>query len=259
MVEMVDCCDLCVDTLVDGAVNFRDLGGYATRAGQVRRGLLFRSGMTHFISDAGWRTLADVYGLRTVIELRTPVERREDGLAPYETYGISHEHVPVLADAGASMTEVVRRFAGMHGGDYEWTAAYARMLEQGGPAFRRVFEVMVAEEALPAVFHCTGGRDRTGVMAALLLAVPGADDDAIALDYALTGLHLRRHVDCFTGPARRMEMSREEMAQLLETREEAMLGFLALIRERYGSAEGYLAGIGVGNELLAELRVRLVT
>ncbi len=67
---IAECCDRCLDAAVDGAVNFRDLGGHRAGAQRVRHGLLYRAAMTHEIAEDGLRTLVEHYGLRTVIDLR---------------------------------------------------------------------------------------------------------------------------------------------------------------------------------------------
>jgi protein-tyrosine phosphatase len=249
----------CVDDLIDGAINFRDLGGYPALGGRVRRGMVYRSGMTHFISESGWQRLATDHGLRTVIDLRSDGERSGEGLASLAAFGIAQYHAPVFADTGAiGSADMKRRFAAMRTGTYDWTVAYEQMLEVGATAFRHVFDMLARHEARPLVFHCTGGRDRTGVAAALVLSVLGVADDVIATDYALTGTYLRRHVDRFAGPAQRMDMTIDEMARMLETREEAMLRLLELVAARHGSVEGYVLDIGVTSEVIEDVRAALV-
>lgn len=247
----------CLDDLIEGAVNFRDLGGLPAATGTVRRGVLYRSGMTHQISEAGIQRLAEEYGLRTVIDLRSRQEL-DSGLATWHVAGISHHHVPVLQSTTASIEEISRRYAEMKSGVFDWTGMYVRMLEEGAPAFKQVFTLVAKADGLPAVFHCSGGRDRTGVTAALLLSAVGVADELIARDYALTGAHLRPHLDRFTWQSERMSMTREEMAQLLETTEEAMLRFLEITRGQYGSAAGYLGSVGVEEDTIAAVREKVI-
>jgi protein-tyrosine phosphatase len=249
--------DLCLDAVIEGAVNFRDLGGLPAQGGVVRRGLVYRSGMTHHISESGLRHLGQELGVRTVVDLRSRQEV-ENGLATWEVAGITHHHIPVLQNTTASIEEISRRFAEMASASFDWTDMYVRMLEDGAPAFRRFFELIDEDESLPIVFHCSGGRDRTGVTAALLLATLGVEDEVIAMDYALTGALLRPHLDRFAATSERMRLSRDEMARMLETKEEAMLRFLEITEEQYGSAAGYLESIGVEHETVAGVRRRLV-
>jgi protein-tyrosine phosphatase len=249
--------DICLDDVIEGAVNFRDLGGLPAEPGTIRRGVVYRSGMTHHITEAGLQCLAKQYGLRTVIDLRSQQEL-DNGLATWQTAGIAHHHVPVLATTEASVEEVSQRFVEMKSGSFDWAGMYVKMLEEGAPAFRQVFLLLAQDEGTPAVFHCAGGRDRTGVTAALLLSSAGVANDVIARDYALTGTYLSPHVDRFTFQSERMNMTRDEMARMLVTTEEAMLRFLDLLSEQHGSVTGYLGSIGVEEDTIITLRERLI-
>ena len=108
------------------------------------------------------------------------------------------------------------------------------------------------------MFHCTGGRDRTGVAAALLLSSLGVDDETIAQDYALTGEWLQPHVDRFGRQMEALQMTRESWARLLETSAGAMLRFLAWLREEHGSAQAYLREAGVGAVTVEAAREHLL-
>jgi protein-tyrosine phosphatase len=252
------CCERCLDAEVEGAVNFRDLGGLPAAGGRVRRGLVYRSAMTHWISDDGLRALTHRYGLRSVLDLRAEQEIADEGLAPFATWGLTRHHASVIPQR-VEPEEVRReRAAAMRENRYDWTASYQRMLRDGELAFRRLFELLAEPGALPAVFHCTAGRDRTGVAAALLLGLLGVDADAIARDYALSGRHLRPHAERFIPQSRRLQISAEQMAAILETSEEPMARFLALTTEEYGSARGYLERIGVSAATMDALRSALL-
>jgi protein-tyrosine phosphatase len=253
-----DCCDRCLDAVVDGAMNFRDLGGHRAGEMRLRRGLLYRSAMTHEIAPSGLRRLAKEYGLRTVIDLRSDEEIQTYGVAPFTTAGIAYYHHSVTSRA-ASPPEIVARYQQqMRDGTFDWTASYLRMVENGGAAFRAIFTVLAAPEAMPAVFHCIAGRDRTGVAAALLLGSLGVSAEDIAHDYNLTGLHLRAHAHRFNRQAERLSISHEQMVAILDTEAEAMHRFLEEITRRHGSIEGAVSSLGVEDETLARLRTALL-
>jgi protein-tyrosine phosphatase len=248
---------ICLDDRIEGAVNFRDLGGLPADSGRVRLGMIYRSGMTHHISGSGLQRLSQEVGLRTVIDLRSPRELA-DFRSGWEDYDILHEHAPVLQDTAATMEELNRRFAELGTDGFDWASMYSDMLRTGAPAFRRVFAVLARTEALPAVFHCSGGRDRTGVTAALLLSVLDVSDELIARDYALTGVYLRPHRDRFSGPRRQLAIPPEAIERVLETTEDSMLRFLSVTRAEYGSVPGYVRAIGVESAELAALRAALI-
>lgn len=247
----------CLDAHIEGAVNFRDLGGYAAGEGRVRPGLLYRSGMTHGISSAGLRVLRERLAIRTVIDLRAPREAHQEGIAPFHALGIARHGVPVVS-AALPDDEFRRQITARFSGTFDWAASYRRMLDEGQATFRYVCEVLTEPGALPAVIHCTAGRDRTGVVAALLLAVLGVADAEIARDYALSGAYLRPHLPRFARLAEQAGIDAERLARVLDTSEEAMAACLAYLRARYGSAEAYLRAAGVSAERLHRLRTLLL-
>lgn len=247
-----------LDEHVDGAVNFRDLGGYSGALGRVRRGRVYRAGMTHHLSEAGLMLLRDGYGMRTVIDLRTEQEMAKDGVAAFHQAGIRHIHAPVFASLDQNEETRRVRLTEMREGRYDWSASYRQMITDGGDSFRQSFSLLADAEALPLAFHCTAGRDRTGVTAALLLSLLGVERDVIAHDYALTGTFLRPHVGRFLRPDTRTSISEEQMLRILETSTEAMASFLTWLGETHGSAEGYLRGLGLGAEQIGAIRRALL-
>jgi protein-tyrosine phosphatase len=248
----------CLDETIEGAVNLRDLGGYRAGNAVVRRGVVFRSGMTHHISEAGVRALVERYGLRTVIDLRAAVEHEQDGFAPFEPLGLRVHLLPVADNLNAPAEEQRRRYEQMRAGTFDWAASYLRLTRAGRGVYRRFFEVLAEPDALPAVFHCTAGRDRTGVAAALLLSVLGVSRADVAHDYALSGVLLRPHVRRFIRASSRMQMTEDELARVLETRHDAMDRFLDALSGEYGSVEGYLADIGVTGRQITVIREALL-
>jgi protein-tyrosine phosphatase len=255
---ILDCCDRCLDGSIEGALNFRDLGGHRAAGGRIRRGMLYRSAMTHDISAEGLSTLAGDYGLRLVIDLRSDEEIAEYGTAPFQAAGVSYHHQPV-SSRSASPPEIVKRYQQeMREGRFDWTASYLRMFENGAPALRSIFELVAAEDGMPAVFHCIAGRDRTGVAAALLLGSLGVSAGNIADDYAITGTHLKRQAHRFARQATRLDLTTEQMTRMLETEAEAMHRFLRELTDRHGSIEGAVLTMGVQESTIRILREALL-
>jgi protein-tyrosine phosphatase len=172
--------------VVVASANLRDLGGLPTGdGGEVRRGRLFRSGHLHELTVAELATLRGL-GLRTVVDLRRPVEVDERPTPTLD--GVRRVHVSTSADdnefavVAANMTDpaMADRAAGL-------ARAYNRSivvhhLHRYVPAF----EVLVDPAAGPALFHCTAGKDRTGFVAAALLGMLGVDDEHILADHELS-------------------------------------------------------------------------
>lgn len=126
------------------------------------------------------------------------------------------------------------------------------------PAYVRFFETIAEPDSLAAVFHCSAGRDRTGIAAALLLEVLGVDDETIVTDYHATGNNLQPHAHRYGRISVELGMTGDEIARLLMTNPAAMTEFLAHMRETHGGAEQYLVTNGLDRAILAEIRGQLL-
>lgn len=234
----------------DGAFNIRDVGGYATTDGQtVRWQALYRADGLHRIPADAVTTLERL-GWRTVLDLRTT---DEVDAGAFRCNGVEVIHLPVLRSTWGvpevSDIEPVS-FLSTH---------YLRMLVEGANAIAAAFEILASPTHLPAVFHCSAGKDRTGVLAALVLSALGVPDDVVAADYHLSAIAVDQLVAWLkaTRPDLNEEMARQPKA-FLSSPPEAMLTFLDELRARFGSVEGYLACIGVGDDRVAALRQALL-
>lgn len=249
----------CLDADIEGAVNFRDLGGYPASDGLVvRSGRVFRCGMMHHISPAGLGTLRDRLGVRTVVDLRNDRELTDDGVSPFAEYGIDRHNVAIGGETVMTPEERRERFRAFAENRVDWCESYIAMAGRASVAFRSFFELAADAGNAPLVFHCTGGRDRTGVAAALLLSSLGVDDDTIAYDYSLTGDLLQPYLDLFGRQMESLGMSRESWSRLLETPADAMRRFLAWLREQHGGAESYLRDAGVPGSAFDAVRGHLL-
>ena len=255
---MLDLLDRELDGAIPGAVNLRDMGGIPVEGGRVRPGLVFRSGMMHNITSDGLAALADNHRIRTVVDLRNDMELEQDGVSDFAAAGITHRNIPVVTGAATAVTRT-ERIRELASGQLRWADMYLKMLQDSPQTFRQFFEVLVDQSSLSVVFHCAGGRDRTGVSAALLLSVLGADDDAIATDYARTGPILMRYPDRFGRTMQETGLTSEQMAAMVgNTAPEVMHDLMAMLRAEWGTTEGYLESTGLDMAVLPELRAQLV-
>ncbi|MET0614553.1 MAG: tyrosine-protein phosphatase [Thermoleophilaceae bacterium] len=158
----------------DGCVNARDLGGLPTvRGGVTRRAALIRSEAVDRLSPPGWRALRE-YGVRTVIDLREADERGEPG------DGVETIHIPL--DRIADDPEFWDDW--MHGPQFGTPLYYGPFLEHFPERIEQVLDAIERAPPGGVLFHCVGGRDRTGMVAIAVLAAVGVVPDAIADDYA---------------------------------------------------------------------------
>lgn len=231
------------------ALHLADVGGDLTEDGrQVRTGLLYRSSALHKLRPAE-RTRLEALGLQHIIDLREPgaSERRPDAL----TVG-TVTSLPV----GFNLLNTVRaRDVWLRKVNWQALAhprVYAEVLEENGSLFRRFLESLL-DHPLPALVHCTAGKDRTGMIVAVLQLALGVSQARIVAGYMAIQPHLEQHFP------RRIKA----LVQLLggpplacSVRPEYMEGMLLHVLEKHGGAESYLRSIQFGRA--AELRARFL-
>lgn len=242
-----------------GTRNVRDVGGYpAAGHGWTRRGLLFRGDSLHALDDAGQHRLAE-HGLKTVVDLRTDAERA--AYADRLPDGVRVVIVPILdslrdrrsaTPAVAEQAEVSRL--------PDLADSYRFFVDQCGSRVARAVAELAEPGALPALVHCMAGKDRTGVVIALVLSVLGVPDDVIAADYAATGKLLgdEYRAEAMARAAAR-GLDETQYARLLTCEPELILELLEYVRGAYGGAAAYLIRHGLTQSALRYLRGELVS
>lgn len=228
--------------------NLRDLGGHRTAGGgTVKRGRLFRAAGLHRLTEADVAAASELR-LRTVFDLRTGHELQRYGGFPTELVVVEPYHAPMLPDLTERKDSAVAA-GGLLG------ERYVEMLDSGRDAVALVVNRLAAADAFPAAFYCTAGKDRTGVMAAVLLGLLGVSDDDIAADYLLTAEampHLLEWID-----ANEPEMGawmKTLPPAVLDTPAEAVPALLDGLRERHGTIERYVRWCGAEERAIDALR-----
>lgn len=241
----------------DGCVNVRDLGGLPTEdGGETRAGRVIRSDNVGALTAAGWRTLAD-HEIVRIVDLRWPEEIADD---PPRDVDIEVVRVSVLGDSmDASLAHMREMDARLDDVDdvtdhYAWS--YVEFLERHREQFGRALAA-IADADGPVVIHCMGGKDRTGLVAALLLRMAGVDPAVIGGDYELTASNLAARSRAWLDQASN-ERDRARREKLSQTPAAGMRRVIETIEERYGSVAGYLEAGGVSERQLDALRTRLI-
>lgn len=239
---------------LERAFNFRDLGGYAAADGRtVRWGLLYRADGIHRIEGADLARVSAL-GIRTVLDLRTRGELDHHGRVPTESFDAVYHHLPLIEqvwerDLPVAELDAVDFLAGR----------YFDMLRLGSTSIVTALNTVATADRLPLVFHCSAGKDRTGVLAAILLSVLGVSDDDIASDYALSRAAMRELAEWVrTERPESYETMAAQPPAFLDAPPLAMRRFLALARSQYGSLTEYVAGSGVGTDAIESLRATLL-
>lgn len=215
--------------VLEGAVNFRDVGGLPLGGGgRVRPGVLYRSDSLHALTDADLTRVHDELGIRTVVDLRMDQEVAE--LCPPPGAFRDHVqrlHLPFFTTFREEWQEP------MGWATEELRAErYYEFAVSGGPSMVDLLRLVADPVRTPAVVHCHSGRDRTGVAVALLLDLLGAERAAIGADYAVTGRYITEH-----------ELAPERVVRMLEK-----------VDNRHGSVAGFLLEQGAGEQDLAATR-----
>ena len=240
---------------MEGCVNFRDLGGYATEEGRTTRWRrLYRSDALQDLTGEDADFVIRELGVRLVVDLRNSDESQRDGRGPLPDLGAEYRHFPLLEERGFppfTGGDVVERLAGT----YEW------LVRNSGPriaeAVNTISESMAVSEQLAqsgVVFHCSAGKDRTGMLAAIILEVLGVNRETIHSDYLLTN-------DVVEGILRRikgMQPDATPTTQSLSAQPEAFRRFRETLHGEYGGAESYLREHGVKGSTLDTLRSHLL-
>lgn len=238
---------------LEGLYNFRDLGGYRAADGRaVRWGRLYRSDALHHLTERDAVRARDELGLRTTIDLRTEAEveayPEPVGLLP------RRHHLPFLATLKRSEDAVER----VDRGPEATAERYLRMLEGAGGRVAEAVRILAEPEALPAVFYCAVGKDRTGILAAVVLGLLGVPDTEIIRDYTLTShgvedvIERLRRSDVY-GPG-----IHDTPTPNFHPHPDSMALVLRGLEADHGSIEGYVRANGVTIETIEALRDALL-
>lgn len=233
-----------MDPLLPGTFNSRDVGGLRAGSGRLRSGHLVRSDAPVRLGEAGRLALRSL-GIRRAIDLREPVERELD---PPDLDGLDIEihHQPILSDGFAvdphsTLDEI-----------------YRDVLERRGVRIAAVVRLLARDDT-PTLIFCSAGKDRTGIVIAVLLSVLGVPDEDIVADYART----ERSLDgafraAIEARAAASGLAKQELAAELGAPPRLMWDTLGWLRSTYGGAAGYVEVNGVSGSELRALHQRLV-
>ncbi len=235
---------------LEGCYNFRDLGGYPTEDGaRVRWRLLFRSDALHHLTPADVSRMLGEFAIGEIVDLRSSGELRSEGRGLLAAESARFHHVPLFDAALPDDTQQAV--------EYSLADRYFLMAEHAREPIARVIKTL-ADSTAPAVYHCAAGKDRTGVVSAILLALLGVCDELIVADYAASQEKLDEIIDRLLASEGYQGMLEALPPETLHAEPETMVSLLERIRARYGSMHGYARGIGVSDESIQRLRERLL-
>lgn len=233
----------------DGCVNVRDLGGHSTReGGRTAFRAVVRADSIRLLSDEGWDALVE-YGVRTIVDLRSPIELEAD---PPRDVPVEVVHVPLLDPRNNEEARAaVDAWPTTEG-------AYLEMLERFRPSFARAIRAIARARAGAVLVHCLGGKDRTGLVVALLLTLVGVPPEEIAEDYGLSARNLARRSAQWIAQAVD-DAERDWRSRVVLGEPQTMLDVLVELEARYGSVPSYLLAGGATAEDVDRAQARLLS
>ena len=234
---------------LEGCFNFRDLGGYSTEDGRtVRWQQVYRSDALHLLTAEDVTRIRDELHVKTVIDLRSTPELRAAGKGLLACERICFHHLPLFdgriaaPEDPAAVTTLSDR--------------YVLLAEHAREQIARIMTV-VADAEGAVVYHCAAGKDRTGIVSAVLLGLLGVRDEIIVADYAATRENLDAIIERLMATKAYQTMLAALPPGTLHAEPATMVTFLERLRARYGSVRGYARATGVADATLDRLVDRL--
>lgn len=239
----------------EGCVNVRDLGGHATEEGGVTRfGRVVRADSVRHLSEGGWSALVD-YGVRTVLDLRYASELEAD---PPRALDVDVVHLSLFGEPDIERWRELDALGEAAGDDVGFTRViYLEVLEEHRTNLAHAISTVGRSPAGGVVVHCHAGKDRTGLVTALLLRLAGVSREDVAEDYAVS----ERNLAVLNEPwilKGEDERERARRRRISATPAAAMDGVLEELERRYGSVREYLRDAGAAEADLAAARGRLL-
>jgi protein-tyrosine phosphatase len=241
---------------IKSVTNFRDLGGYQNRDGATiawRR--IFRSGDFRNITANDFALINKDIGLTTVIDLRTAEETEQQGKWNCTEFGIRYHHIPFPGGGGNKKEEQRLLKEGINLGEF-----YLHITN--GVNFSKqlitALEIIASSNNHPLVFHCAIGKDRTGILSAILLSILGVDDEVIIEDYTLSGPAMKQVREDMVKNPPGIDFVKRLPEYFWEAAPESMAVFLSGIKKKHGSVVRYLINVGVDTYLIEAIRKNLI-
>jgi len=246
---------------LEGGVNFRDLGGYLAVDGRrVKWGQVLRSDNLGRLTDRDVIYLQKM-GIRLVCDFRTPAEIKK--LPDRYPQGSLGKTLRLPIRHGES--DPANTFDRIKKGDIDWMTdefmikGYLNNIEEFAPLWANFFNNLAKRSNRPLVFHCTGGKDRAGVGAALILLVLGVPEETIIRDHGLSNLYIAAVLESLYDRIRSLGVDPEEISAYFTAPENAIVAVLKHLEKTYGSAENYLINkAGVHEKILNRLKEDLL-
>ncbi len=239
---------------LEGTVNTRDIGGYATADGRKTRwGKLLRSDSLHQLTPKSQQTLID-WGLHSVLDLRKSKEMQKTRNVFFDHDRVTYYHQNMVGDTLIRERETIPE--GLEYVEHmRWS--YSVVLDRRKSHIHDTLCLLSQPDTMPALVHCAGGTERTGLIVALVLGIAGVPDETIAEDFGLTArFSYQKYLEIHPEVSAESYTLEDHQAQVC--RPDTMLAVLRTLEERYCDVVGYARNIGMSETQIEALREAVV-
>jgi len=238
---------------VTGTYNVRDLGGYRTTTGSQTKGhMMLRSGNLDKIPISSQKQLID-YGIRTVIDIRDEWEAENYPNVFVDSSQINYLNLPLIGDRLSNdvrWRSETENYVHLH-------ELYIHYLEHCQIQIANIFTAIV-QSKIATLFHCHAGKDRTGLMTALLLSAVGVANHDIAMDYSLSSQQIPHLIHEWRQYAIKHGQDMEQFDRKVASKPETMLEMLNFIQNQYDNTVTYLHSCGISNTIVEQIQERFL-
>ncbi len=235
---------------LEGAYNVREVGGYSTRDGRFTKpGILFRADSLHALTLADQQTINNL-GIGTIIDLRHPQETRRYPNIFAQSEFINYLNIPFYHGWRDLFPQGQR--------PRSLTELYTTILDNCHETIWQVLTAVANPQNYPLLVHCQVGKDRTGMLIALLLWAVNVPEEVIVADYALSSSYLQPILNDYRQQATARGYHQRYFQQLLKSPPKAMQNTLHHLHHKYSSVTNYLRIVGLDEDQLRTLRHILV-
>ena len=241
---------------LDGSYNIRDIGGYSNPNGQQTKwNRFYRSGTMHQLTSKSQDKILES-GIRTIIDLRTPKETKSTPNVFANSSELQFNHIDMIGDADSPEANAPSEPAAVIlEGPEKIMVSYTSILENSKSQIHDILTLISDPTALPLIYHCQGGKDRTGLVTAMILGIVGVSTHVIADDYALTAHYLLdRYFKEFAKPDESSTNFTWRNYQEKYCPPKVMSLVLDYMNSSYGSVEGYIKSTGITDSKIQLIR-----
>ena len=234
--------------LLEGTFNLRDLGGYKTKSQPTKWRKIFRSDSPHALDESGLSTLLS-HKINTVIDLRSPEEVAHRPNPFEKIKEVNFHHISLFDDS---------LFFYQPTGNPPLLDIYKGTLDRRQAQLKDILTALSDSAEGSVLFHCSAGKDRTGLVAALTLSLVGVDESTIVEDYALTEKFIEPHIPKFLSDAQARGLDLNYFTPLMDCKADFMSRTFSHLNSEYGSAQQYLEKLNISSKNIHNLHLKLI-